>query len=294
MGSAGWCESCSFAPGSGHPYDVYDRPWVVVEQTTGVLYFSARNILDHERFVTASTDKGDSWGLIYAIDSPAYPEGGSDSNIAVANGVLAEAYAAAPAPGGCSATCLIFETSTDYGATWNRHIVPLVGAATTPRAFVAAYPGSEGDDPAASRFALAVFDSTGTVNQVYTTDDLGETWQGPALVSESPANPHFKPWLSYGPSGQLVMVWRTWHGTPNNPATPYDVWAAVGRDQGVNGAVFGAPVRVSSVAAPYGTGGGGDDFSFIAADNQYVHVAWGDSRTGATQVWYSRRPLTSF
>lgn len=294
MGSSGWCESCNFAPGSGHPYDVYDRPWVVVEQTTGVVYFSARNILDHERFVTASTDKGDTWGLIYAVDSPTYPQGGSDSNIVVAHSVLAEAYAAAPAPGGCSATCLIFETSTDYGATWDRHIVPLVGAASTPRAFLAADPGDEGDEPIDGHFALTVLDSTGTQNQVYTTHDFGQTWQGPTLVSDSPANPKFKPWLSYGPSGQLLLVWRNWHGTPNSPTTPYDVWAAVGSEHGGNGVVFSAPVRVSSASAPYGSGGGGDDFSFITGDNQYVHVAWGDSRSGATQVWYSRIPLNAF
>src|SRR5262249_57234664 len=99
---------------------------------------------------------------------------------------------------------------------------------------------------------------------------------------------------SSGPFGQLVLVWRTWHGTPNDPATPYDVWAAVGFDAGAKGPLFSAPRRVSSVAAPFGTGGGGDDFSFIASDDQFVHVGWGDSRTGATQVWYSRIPLVSF
>src|SRR5262249_33871979 len=95
------------------------------------------------------------------------------------------------------------------------------------------------DDPTENpHFALPVFDSTGTQNQVYTTRDLGATWQGPTLVSESPAGPHFKPWISYGPAGQLVLVWRTWHGTPNNPSTPYDVWAAVGREKGTNGVLF--------------------------------------------------------
>ena len=289
MGSPEWCPACVFAPGSGQPFDVFDRPWVAVDQSTGIVYFSARNILGlQERFVTASMDKGDTFEPIYAIDSPTYPQGGSDSNIGVVGGVLAVAYNAAPAPGGCSATCLIFETSTDFGATWDRHIVPLVGAANPPRPFLAANPLGKG-----KKFALMVFDSTGTQSQIYTTRDAGETWQGPTLVSESPANPHFKPWLSYGPLGQLVLVWRTWHGTPNSPTTPYDVWAAVGLD-GHNGAVFSAPRRVSSVAAPYGTGGGGDDFSFITSDHQFVHAAWGDSRSGATQVWYSRISLFDF
>jgi NADPH2:quinone reductase len=30
------------------------------------------------------------------------------------------------------------------------------------------------------------------------------------------------------------------------------------------------------------------------ADNKYVHVGWGDSRSGFTQVWYGRIPLPTF
>ena len=91
-----------------------------------------------------------------------------------------------------------------------------------------------------------------------------------------------------------MLVSRTAQGSPTT--APYDVWAAVGRDQGNNGPVFSAPVRVSSQtgAYPAGSGGGGDDYSFILADNKYVHVGWGDSRSGFTQVWYGRIPLPNF
>lgn len=294
MGSPGWCPTCKFAPGSGHPHDVFDRPFVVVDQSTGIVYISSRGIVDHERFVTASKDKGDSFGQIYAIDSPVYPEGGGDSNIVVTQGVLAVAYTAAPAAGGCDATCMIFETSTDFGATWTRQVVPLANAARAPRPFIAAFARDDGKRRhGGSIFALTVFDTTGTQNQVYTTRNFGKTWQGPTLVTDS-LNPHFKPWLSFGPAGQLVLLWRTWHGTPRSKTTPYDVWAAVGRVGEHNGAVFGKPVPVSSVAAPIGSGGGGDDFSYVICDKQFVHAAWGDSRSGATQVWYSRIPLKNF
>jgi hypothetical protein len=105
---------------------------------------------------------------------------------------------------------------------------------------------------------------------------------------------HFKPWLSFGPSGQLALVWRTWEGTPNLSTTPYDVFVAVGRDKGANGAVFTSPIELGAPAAPFGTGGGGDDFSQVQVDNQYVHVGWGDSRSGLTQVEYARIPLSAF
>jgi hypothetical protein len=278
----------NFAPGSGNPVDTYDRPFTAVDQSTGIVYISSQNILDHERFVTASTNKGDSWGPIYAIDSPTYPQSTYASNITVQTGVLAVSYAADAAPGGCAATCLVFETSTDFGATWTRNIVPLVNAENPPSAFITADPTGNG------RFALQVFDSTGTVNQIYTTRDFGATWQAPTNITEPGGNVHFKPWLSYGPSGQLALVWRTWEGTPNQPTTPYDVFVAVGRVQGANGAVFTSPIELGKPAAPFGTGGGGDDFSQVQVDNQYVHVAWGDSRSGLTQVEYARIPLSAF
>jgi hypothetical protein len=122
----------------------------------------------------------------------------------------------------------------------------------------------------------------------------GATWQGPSNVTEPGGNVHFKPWVSFGPSGQLALVWRTWEGTPNAPTTPYDVFVAAGRLQGANGAVFSSPMELGSPATPFGTGGGGDDFSQVQVDNQYVHAAWGDSRSGLTQVEYARIPLTAF
>src|SRR5262249_52927768 len=137
--------------------------------------------------------------------------------------------------------------------------------------------------------ALTILDATGTQNQVYTTDDNGQTWSRPTPVAETPLNPQFKPWLSYGPSGQILLAWRTWHGNPG--ISPYDVWLAVGRDEGRHGAVFGTPVRVSSVTAAYpppglgpGQYGGGDDFSFVTASDKDVFVGWGDSRNVAVDV----------
>jgi hypothetical protein len=305
MGSAN-VGSFPFSPGSGNPINTFDRPWLAMDQSTNTLYAMSHNIADHEGFVTASTDEAKSFGTIYAIDSPAYPGGGLfGSTMAASHGTLAVAYAATAAPG-ASCPCVIFETSTDHGATFTRHVVPTVNASKEPFPFLAADPTAPG------HYALTIFDATGTQNQVYTTDDYGQTWRGPTLVAESPANQQFKPWLSYSPSGQILLAWRTWHGTPNT--SPYDVWLAVGRDEGSHGAVFGAPVRVSSATAAYpppglgaGQYGGGDDFSFVTASDKNVFVGWGDSRNvavdvngstikegGGVQIWLARLSLQSF
>jgi hypothetical protein len=251
-----------------------------MDQSTNTLYAIGHNIADHEGFITASTDGARSFGTIYAIDSNDYPstypsgEGLFGGTIAAAHRTLAVAYVATKAPG-TTCPCVIFETTTNQGASFTRHIVPTVNATNQPFPYIAADPNAKG------HFALTILDATGTQNQIYTTDDFGQTWRGPTLVAETPPNQQFKPWIAYSPSGQLLLVWRTWHGSPGT--SPYDVWLAVGRDQARRGAVFSAPVRVSSAAAAYPPGyTNGDDFSWVSADRNRILVGWGDSRNTVT------------
>src|SRR5258708_1004325 len=175
-----------FAPGSGNPSDTFDRPWLSVDRSTGVVYAASHNIVDHETFVTASTNDGQSFGTIYAADT-AYPSNGLPSGtIAAAHGELGGAYTAASVPRH-TRPCAAFETPTDPGATFTPHFVPLVGAARVPRAFVAA-------DPAGNeRFALTVLDSAGDENQGYTTTDKRQARRGAAVASGRPPTPTFYP-----------------------------------------------------------------------------------------------------
>ena len=275
-------DAARFVPG-GSPVDTFDRPWIVVDQSDGTVYASGQNLgSPRERFVTASTNKAKSFGPVYPVDSPEYPQSGGGT-ISSAHGVLAVAYTAAQAPG-AACPCVVFETSTDHGETFDRHVVPLVDAgAEDLRPFLAASPVEEG------RFALTVLDASGTMLQIYVTDDSGETWQAPTLVGEDPPNERIKPWISYSPSGDLDLVWRTLYADGS-----YDVWAASAPHDGQD-VVFSAPVKVSSQAAPYPDGYyGGDDFSFVVGDDKYVHVGWGDSRNGPVQAWYGRIPRGAF
>ena len=279
--------SFPFAAGSGHPASTFDRPWLVVDQSTNTVFVAAHNIVDHEGFVTASTNRAKSFGTIYALDSPDAPWGGFGGNIAAARGLLAAAYTATAAPG-ATCPCVIFETSTDHGATFARHVVPLTNANKQLSPYISADPDTKG------HFALTVLDATGTMSQVYVTHDSGKTWHGPTLVGEAPANQRFKPWLSYGPGGTLALMWRTQYGDGS-----YGVWSAIARAETKKGARFSAPVRVSSVAAPYPQSGSlGDDFSFVIPDRTYVHIGWGDSRNvifgGGVQIWYARIPISNF
>ena len=239
-----------FAPLSGNPVGTFDRPFVVVDQSTGIVYFSSQNIANHERFVTASNNGGQSFGMIYAVDSPTYPQAPtSASNIVAANGLLAVAYVASQAPG-ATCPCLIFETSADLGAAFTRHVVPLVNASSALHPFVAANPVGQG------RFALTVFDSTGTKNQVYVTAELWpDLAQGQRWSERTPRTRASSPSISYG---RLRPARAGVENPPQRWQHRCVVCGALGRDEGRNGlAIQHAPTReqrgLHSAAGGWGT-----------------------------------------
>jgi hypothetical protein len=308
----------------------FDRPWMVVDQSTAAVYVSTTG--HPQRYVAVSHDKGRTWGRIEALDCDeatppdanhdvtcsTYPQSG-DGNIAAVHGVLAAAYIASAAPGS-TCPCAVFETSTDVGAHWNRHVVVAnlpAGSGTS----VAADPAHRG------RFAVMVLPghqvSGGLAGlparknvpqqvQVATTSDSGRNWSNPtALGNESVAHITNRPWIAYGPTGVLAALWRNAY-PPYDPSSflvpgTQNVFAAISRN---NGTTFSAPVQLNSAPSPPPdpTQLAEDDVSFVAVTSQYVYGAWGDWRTtaknpvaagssppsGELNSWIARVSITSF
>ncbi|HMC51208.1 MAG TPA: sialidase family protein, partial [Acidimicrobiales bacterium] len=139
------------------------------------------------RYVSVSHDHGKTWSAWQPEDSADYPAGytGAFGGIPVgAHGVFATAYVAGAAPGSDCTQCAIFQTSTDDGKSWNRHLVP--GATPQIQTFTTANPTSFGStdnqsvwfepyvaaDPSRpGRFAIMVLDATRTELLVYVTTD---------------------------------------------------------------------------------------------------------------------------
>jgi hypothetical protein len=308
----------------------FDRPWIAADQSTGAVYVSTT--AHPQRYVTVSHDKARTWGRIEALDCDemtppnanhdvtcgTYPETG-DGNIAAAHGVLAAAYTSSAAPGN-TCPCAVFETSTDGGAHWNRHIVA-AGLPDPSGVFVAADPSHQG------RFAvlllpgnqvsggLAGLPASKNVPQeirVVTTSNSGRTWLTPTtLGNESVQHITNRPWIAYGPTGVLAVAWR-YACPPYNPRsflTPgtQNVFAAISRN---NGRTFSAPVQLNSALSPPPDPAqlAEDDVGWIAVTAQYVYGAWGDWRptaknpvaagssppSGELNSWIARVPIHSF
>ena len=318
-----------------------DRPWATADARTGALYIS---FTDHNdpaggvtaagwetrlaacaptvdtsvafacgrQYVAASHDRGRTWSAFRPFDSADYPAGstgGFSGQPVAAEGVLATAYLAGGAAGQTCAPCVVFETSSDDGITWTRHVVP--GATPSIRSGVGPViadplggPSVVGvtagtglllsDDPTVlfepyvaadpshrGRYALMILDATRTHLLVYVTADSGRSWSPPATLAEDGGHGRWNPWIAYGPSGALGAMWRTRYADGT-----YAIWAAVspGGD-----ARFARAVRLSSALSPGPVyQGAGDDASYVTLDAVSLHAVWGDRRGGGLGIWYGR------
>jgi hypothetical protein len=263
-----------------------DRPWLDTDLSTGRIYEVSSGFQGplsggvqgaaqgtiNDRWIVASQD-GVSWGPLHRLGGNQF-SGATASRISAANGVLSATFRSTSSSActffvGGSAPCTVFQTSTDDGATWARHRIP-VPDDSTGQVMLAADPTTSG------HFSIAVLNSTASVFLAYQTTDSGATWTGPTSVTDSgPAFVKQRPWMAYSPDGVLGMMWRANQAAGQN--TPYLVWAAISDD---GGATFYPPLQISTVTSPGPDAGytAEDDFSFTALSHQDAFVGWADWR----------------
>ena len=296
-----------------------DRPWMTADATLpGHLYVS---FVDHSdgsggepvpsaqcktstatnqffscgrQYVTSSRDGGLTWKPFTPVDGPDAPADYTNgfSGIPVGRGgLLATAYLAGKAPGSTCTTCLVFQTSRDFGTTWTKHVVPAsvdgpaLGAhVLNPLAIsssLAFQPYLAQDPSRPGRYAVMVFDKAQTHLLVYVTTDFGKTWSAPARLAEPGGKQRWLPWLAYGTGGALGAMWRTTYDDGS-----YAVFAAVAPKGGTD---FLRPVQLSSKRSPGPVSAvAGDDNSTVTLDGQTLHAVWGDRRECSLGVHYAR------
>lgn len=261
--------------------------------------YPSRSASRFRTFIRASHDRARTWGIIYPTDSDEYPGGWGAFSAAYGN--LAVAYTATKVPENqkTQCPCTVFGTSRDDGKTFEYRIVPPLpggGGAGGPGGgiMLSADPSREG------RYALA--QQSGQTIQVTITQDGGKTWSQPVVAARVPVGARFgHRAMKYSAKGDLALIWKTMYsgdevvGTNSQMIGSFDVWSSLSRD---GGRVF-KTVRVShAVSPPYILERSnflfGDDLSSVDVDDQYVHVVWGDNRSGFLGTWYGRIPLSAY
>ena len=278
----------------------FDRPYFVSDLSTGAIYVPGTGLGGdpprRETFVRSSRDNGNTWGLIYAYDSPQYPQGAfGAARPAAAHGVLGVTYIASSVPSGAKCPCVVFGASRDDGETFERYLVRsglpeqrfIEGVGPPVLPMVAADPSHPG------RFGVVVLTADQAEMQVFVTNDAGKTWKGPVRVGRIRGTKIAKPDISYSQRGTLAMMWLALQSDRS-----YTAWSVVSADGGRS---FSSPLQVSRASSPArssikfrGNNWDGDDLSSLAVDDDFVHIVWADGRSGFLGAWYARVPLSSY
>ena len=285
-GSAG----TRYAPGSNPQRGgegTSDRPYLTVDASSGAVYVVAtadliqfNGSLESESWVTASRDGGHSFGLVYPVDTSDWKQTGGAATICAVHGRLVVAYQG-DGPEGQHG--VVLATSRNGGRTFTRHLleISVPTSASVQPVTVAADPAHPG--------TVAVLVSGPGAQQVtvYRTKDWGVRWGKGEPLSVGGS----RPWLAYGPNGDLGVMARN-VGSDGSQ----DVYAAFS----FHGRAFGKPLRVNrqtAPATPPGTLSLYDDISHIMLTGHDAWVTWGDWRksaqnpNGEVQAWLARIAL---
>ncbi|HTY93717.1 MAG TPA: carboxylesterase family protein [Steroidobacteraceae bacterium] len=283
-----------FEPNAAIAQDARYTPWDgargVVDRETGTVFVSGGYPAppggkEHsQRFYTASSDGGGSFGPIRAYGNVEWPQRW-DSHLVAAHGRLAFAYIAGAVPQPSAACpCVVFASSADRGTTLQRHFVTAVTQLDT----LVHYPALAAHPYLKDTYALALVSEDARQVLALTSSDDGASWKTSIVRQPQDVVRVSRPALAFTPEGALVVLWRGYHVDQS-----YDVYVAVGA--GPEHLV--APVRLSlaSSRVPAGLASQyavrGDFINVVAADSHFVHAAWTDWRNGSASVYYGRVPL---
>lgn len=296
-----------------------DRPFWTVDESTGVIYdvsgcsdgsFDPKTRIGdygctpRARNLAVSTDGGRIWTPqvnIYNRRPPtvSLTQGRLHSiggiSIAAARGVVATVGVSG------NARTLYFKYSVDEGREFVQRPIVLSGSTCAPLwglgIAIAANPVRRG--------GFAVLVACGRIVtsslRVYVTNDMGASWSEDASSLAVVPRPDYKgepsdfnvnrPWIAYGPTGALGVLWRETYGTPIHGLQPeeygpYDVFLALAPD----GRTFGRPIRLNTAASPpYDPRmQWGDDISNLVLGRHYAYAVWGDWRSGELETWFRK------
>lgn len=305
-----------------------DRPFWTVDQSNGAIYDMSSCLMDSKakvgsygctltsRNLAVSTDGGDTWTP--AVDifnnqpptktlTPGHLHNIGGSSIAAARGVVATIGAVGGSEIGGGGP-LYFEYSTDEGHTLTRR--PLSISFGSEKCGLSFGGGIAADPAHRGVFAILLGCSQGqtaavpTSLRAYVSDNLGKSWIQLATLAVVPP-PDYRgdpssynvnrPWIAYGPTGALGIMWVEVYGPPVaglNPIGPSlkegpsDTFLALAPD----GRTFGRPMRLNSAASPppdprYWFG---DDISNLILDRHYAYAVWNDWRSGELETWFRK------
>ena len=293
-----------FADGTKYPLD---RPWLAVSNTGAVdtLYVTSKPAPwvapPNRPYFVKSYDAGVTWSAWRNIDSTGYLVGN-----------VIQAPMAAPAIDSAGRFHCIYPAYLPSESLYPRYIMATNGPGnsfTYNTAETITVSGGTIDtlakaggklicDPAHNgHFAFVHIENRLGDLDVYSieTTDGGVTWSAPARVNDdATGNGKMQDmaWANFDETGDLVTAWRDRRNAPGTGyEQPTEMWGAI---KWYDSSAFSDNYKISDTAAPYDSiylHGAGNDFMNVAMAQDTLSAVWGDVRTGALNIWFSRRAM---
>jgi hypothetical protein len=221
-----------------------DRPWMVVDQSTGMVYTVSSgplNVTTGVHNVAGPDAPNDRWLVAWQPHLAGRSEprrlGGPDfsgsggSTLTAAHGVVAATFVlggptpgagftgAPPAPvpvpaslqsalNGAVTSCSIQAPCLFFETSSDQGQHWARHHVVVPGGFSGQHANVSADPGRPGRYAISVLTSDRTKFLVLVTDDSGATWSRPVTILETASGVNFKQWMAYGPTGVLGLVWR--------------------------------------------------------------------------------------
>ena len=293
-----------FADGSKYPLD---RPWLVVSPTGAVdtIYVTSKPAPwvapPNRPYFVKSYDAGATWSAWRNIDSTGYLVGN-----------VIQAPMAAPAIDSAGRFHCIYPAYLPSESIYPRYIMATNGPGNSFSYNIAeTITASAGTidtlakaggkficDPAHNgHFAFVHLENKYGDLDIFSieTTDGGVTWSAPVRVNDDAAGNgkmQDMAWANFDENGDLVTAWRDRRNAPGTGyEQPTEMWGAI---KWFDSSAFSANFKISDTAAPYDSVylyGAGNDFMNVAMAQDTLSAVWGDVRTGALNIWFSRRAM---
>ena len=289
-GGQDWSEPVATGTTSDRPFFRIDPSTRKLYEASGdyntaaaALFLAERGVQGDGRYLAVSSDHGKTWAKPVAFPG---------THMAVNNGFLVTArqlqalnqsVPLTPVKAQSGDAQFTFYVSKDDGQSFQSF--PVTGPDGNPVTGAGEYVSADPTTP--GRFAVMQLNDQGMYEVYFTTLDAAgkpQGWSAPVLVGPGSAAAPNKPWMDFGPNGDLGVMWKT---------NAINVYAAILRK---GRAAFTQPVRVNNVtfSAEDPLAFAGDDLSWIVLDNQNAYIGWGDLRTGDLNTFFGRVPLSKF
>ncbi len=288
-----------------------DRPWLVIGRAAGTtpdtLYVTTKPapwIAPPNRpYFTKSYDNGTTWSPIRYIDTVGYKVGN-----------IIQAPMAAPAVDSAGRFHCIYPTYYPAESAYPRLIMTSgsgAGAFSYKVVYTATASSTSTDTLAKAGYRLicdksnnrhyAFFSLQNTSTDIdiayYETIDAGTTWAGPMRVNnDALGNGKMQDlvWANFDEHSNIIAAWRDRrNATGSGYAQPSEIWGAV---KWKDSSAFSANFRISDTIVAYDSvylAGNGNDFMNVAMAQDTMSAVWGDVRTGALNIWFTRKNLSN-